>query len=71
MSNKDAKLQKQQYSKSAFVEEASDSKERLILQVLLTDDQKYTKTDVDKLVKEWKEKKINVKEEKEEKEGKA
>lgn len=54
----------QKYSKSAFVEVAADSKERLILQVVLEDGESYTKADAEKKVKDWKSKKINGEKEK-------
>ncbi|MEK4403443.1 hypothetical protein MKZ26_03230 [Sporosarcina sp. FSL K6-6792] len=68
---KEGKPQQQKYSKSAFVEAAEESKERLILQVILADNKTYTKDEVAKLVEAWKSKKVNAKVEKEKKEVKA
>lgn len=49
---------KQKYSKSAFVDAAKDSKERLELKMLLKDDKTYTQDEVAKAVKAWKSKAI-------------
>ncbi|MDQ0412724.1 hypothetical protein [Mesobacillus stamsii] len=48
----------QTYSKQAFVDAAKNSKERLILQVVLNDKKKYTQIDVKNLVNEWKKKEV-------------
>ncbi|MET3657836.1 hypothetical protein [Sporosarcina psychrophila] len=68
---KEEKSKQQKYSKSAFVEAATESKERLILQVILADDKTYTKDDAAELVEAWKSKQVNAKVEKEKKEVKA
>ncbi|MEK4712241.1 hypothetical protein [Sporosarcina sp. FSL K6-5500] len=68
---KEDKSKQQKYSKSAFVEAVEESKERLILQVILADNKTYTKDEVAKLVEAWKSKKVNAKVEKEKKEVKA
>jgi hypothetical protein len=51
---------KQTYSKSAFLNAAKGSKERLILTVLLEDDKSYTKAEVEKAVSEWKSKEVKA-----------
>ena len=57
------KLEKElKYSKSAFVDAAKDSKERLLLMTLLKDGTSYTKEQVEKVIKEWKAKSIKKKE---------
>jgi hypothetical protein len=48
------------FSKSAFVNEAKDGKERLILQVVLKDDEAYSKAEVEKKLKEWKSKEVKA-----------
>lgn len=49
---------KQKYSKSAFVDAARDSKERLELKMLLEDGKSYTQDEVTKAVKDWKTKEV-------------
>lgn len=49
---------KQSYSKSAFVDAARDSKERLELKMLLEDGKSYAQDEVAKVVKEWKTKEV-------------
>lgn len=57
------KLEKEQkYSKSAFVDAAKDSKERLLLMTLLKDGTSYTKDQVEKVIKDWKSKAVQKKE---------
>ncbi|RKD22549.1 hypothetical protein BEP19_09820 [Ammoniphilus oxalaticus] len=52
------KTKQRRYSKSAFIDAEANSKERLILQVVLEDGKTYTKAEVDKTVKDWKRKEI-------------
>lgn len=55
MSNaKESKTKK--FGKEAFVNAAKTTKDRLVLQVVLEDGKTYTKTEVDKIVKDWKQK---------------
>ena len=49
---------KQKYSKSAFVDAARDSKERLELKMLLEDGKSYTQDEVAKATKDWKSKEV-------------
>lgn len=49
---------KQKYSKSAFVDAAKDSKERLEFKMLLEDGKSYTQDEVAKVVKEWQSKEV-------------
>lgn len=46
------------YSKAAFIKASKDSKERLILNVLLEDEKSYTKDEVSRALKTWKVKKL-------------
>lgn len=52
------KAEKQTYGKQAFIDAAKDSKERLVLQVVLDDEKKYTPNDVKSIVSEWKKKEV-------------
>lgn len=54
------KTTKQTYSKSAFLDAAKDSTERLLLNVLLNDQKKYSKDEVEKLVNDWKAKEVKA-----------
>ncbi|MBG9657821.1 hypothetical protein [Cytobacillus firmus] len=56
MSKETTKAQK--FSKEAFLNAATSSKERLILQVVLKDGDSYTKAEAEKLVNDWKNKKV-------------
>lgn len=49
---------KQKYSKIAFLDAASDNKERLLLNTLLQNDKSYTKEEVEKIAEAWKSKNI-------------
>lgn len=51
----------QKYSKTAFLDAAIDSNERLLLDTLLQDGTSYTKDDVAKVVEAWKSKPIKEK----------
>ncbi|MCJ8008902.1 hypothetical protein ACFFF5_21035 [Lederbergia wuyishanensis] len=53
-----AKDKPQKYSKEAFLNAAKNNNERLLLNVLLRDNQSYTKEDVEKTVKTWKNKEV-------------
>lgn len=53
---------KQKYSKSAFIDAEKSTRERLLLMTLLKDKETYTKSEVEKLLKEWKAKKVQKKE---------
>lgn len=46
------------YSKEAFLDAAKDSNERLLLNVLLTDGQSYSKDHVATTLKDWKSKEL-------------
>lgn len=46
------------YSKEAFLDATKDSKERLLLKMLLADKMSYTKDEVLKVVKDWKSKEV-------------
>jgi hypothetical protein len=48
------------YDKSAFIDGAKDSKERLLINVLLIDNQSYAKGEVATLLKEWKSKEVKA-----------
>ena len=48
----------QQYSKSAFVDAAENNKEKLIIQVVLDEDEKYTQQEVAEKVEAWKKKEV-------------
>lgn len=48
----------QQYSKSAFVDAAENNKEKLIMQVVLEEDKKYTPQEVSEIVNAWKKKEV-------------
>lgn len=48
----------QQYSKSAFVDAAENNKEKLIIQVVLEEDKKYTQQEVAEKVDAWKKKEV-------------
>lgn len=50
---------KQMFKKEAFLNAAKSTNERLLLQVLLTDEKSYTKSEVTKLVNDWKKKEIS------------
>lgn len=52
--------QAQKFSKGAFLNAAESINERLLLQVLLKDDETYTKEEVVKLVESWKEKEVKA-----------
>lgn len=56
MSKETTKAQK--FSKEAFLNAATSSKERLILQVVLQDGASYTKAEVEKIVNDWKQKEV-------------
>jgi hypothetical protein len=51
---------KQQFSKSAFLDAAKDKKERLLIQTLLDDGTSYSKDEVSKILKEWKSKEVKA-----------
>lgn len=53
------------YNKEAFVDAAENSKDGLVLQVILEDGESYSKDDVEKLVEKWNSKKVESKKEKE------
>lgn len=55
--SKEKVVESQKYSKEAFVD-ASEGKERLLIQVLLNDEEMYTKEQVAKLVESWKAKEV-------------
>lgn len=59
-SSKEKTVEVAKYSKSAFLDAAKDSKERLLLNTLLKDDQTYTKEYVEKSVEEWKSKEVKA-----------
>lgn len=46
------------YSKTAFVNAAKTSKERLELASVLEDDKTYTKDEVTKVIRDWKNKEV-------------
>lgn len=46
------------YSKEAFLDASKDSQERLLLNVLLKDEQSYTKERVASILKDWKSKEL-------------
>lgn len=48
----------QQYSKSAFVDAAENNKEKLIIQVVLDEDEKYTQQEVAEKIDAWKKKEV-------------
>lgn len=48
----------QQFSKSAFVDGATSTKERLIAEIVLEDDKKYTRESAKKAIEEWKKKEV-------------
>lgn len=48
----------QRYSKSAFVDAAENNKEKLIIQVVLDEDEKYTQQEVVEKVDAWKKKEV-------------
>lgn len=50
----------QKYNKSAFIDAAADSKERIILQIVLEDGKSYAKDDVAKKVSAWKTKEVKA-----------
>ncbi|MDQ0269939.1 hypothetical protein [Cytobacillus purgationiresistens] len=54
---KEAKSQ-QKYGKEAFLKAEKNTNERLLLQVLLEDGKSYSKVDVTKIVKDWKQKEV-------------
>jgi hypothetical protein len=50
----------QKFSKEAFVDAAKNSKDRLLLKMLLKDGESYAKEDVTKVVKDWKSKEVKA-----------
>lgn len=48
----------EQYSKSAFVDAAETKKEKLILQVALVENKKYTRDQVKEIAEAWKKKEV-------------
>lgn len=48
------------YSKSAFIDAAKDSKERLLINALLQDNVTYTRNDVKQKIAEWKTKEVKA-----------
>lgn len=50
----------QKYKKSAFIEAAAGSKERLILQIVLDDGESYSKDEATEKVAEWKKKEVKA-----------
>lgn len=65
---KSKSAEKPKYSKSAFVDATKDSKEKLLLKMLLKDKTSYTQDEVAKLINEWKVKTVRNTESKEVKE---
>lgn len=57
--NQTKQLKTQKFSKEAFLNAAENKKDRLILQVVLEDIGIYTRAEVTKLVKAWKNKEVN------------
>lgn len=55
---KEVKLPQQQYNKSAFVEDATNRNESVLLQVVLVNGKSYTKDEVAELVAVWKSKEV-------------
>ena len=55
-----AKEKEQKYNKSAFVDAAADSKERLILRIVLEDGKTYANDEVAEKVKAWKIKEVKA-----------
>lgn len=57
MSNvKESKTQK--FGKEAFLNAAETTKDRLVLHVVLEEGKTYTKSEVEKAVKDWKQKEV-------------
>lgn len=52
------KTEKNKYSKQGFIDAAENSKDRLILQVVLEDNKKYTIENVKSIVDEWKKREV-------------
>lgn len=52
--------EKQKYSKTAFVEAATTSKDRLLLNVLLSDGKSYTEEEVELKLSDWKKKEVRA-----------
>lgn len=58
MSNVKKEVKTQKFGKEAFLNAAENTKDRLVLQIVLEDGQTYTKTEADKIVKAWKQKEV-------------
>ncbi|GIN37796.1 hypothetical protein [Heyndrickxia oleronia] len=50
----------QKFGKTAFLNAAKNTNERLLLQVILQDGTTYTKEEVAKLVEDWKKKEVKA-----------
>lgn len=48
----------QKFGKEAFLNAAENTKDRLVLQVVLEDGKTYTKAEAEKIVKAWKQKEV-------------
>lgn len=64
-SKEESKVSKQRpqpkkFGKAAHLYYASGANERLLLDVLLEDKKQYTKTEVQKIVKDWKQKEVKA-----------
>lgn len=58
MSNEKKVAKTQKFGKEAFLNAAENTKDRLVLQIVLEDGQSYSKADADKIVKAWKQKEV-------------
>lgn len=54
------KQQPKKFGKAAHLFYASNINDRLLLDVLLEEDKKYTKTEVIKIVRDWKQKEVKA-----------
>lgn len=56
--SKKARQTVKKFGKEAFINAAENTKEKLIIRVVLADGETYTKAEADKLVKNWKQKEV-------------
>lgn len=54
------KRQPKKFGKAAFLNAAQKANERMLLEVLLVDGHSYTKQEVQKIVRDWKQKEVKA-----------